>query len=346
VRGLTISSHGGLDRIELRDDLQVPSLAADTDVRVRVRAAAINHLDLFVVGGLPNVHITPPWILGSDAMGTIESIGPAVSGVKVGDEVVINPGISDGSCEYCLDGEQPLCVHFGVLGEHHPGTLAEYVVVPAANVLTMPADTDPIEGAALTLSTLTAWRMLATRARLRAGERVLIWGIGGGVALACLQIAKLIGAHVTVTSGSDEKLARARKLGADDVINHRDVDVGREMRARTGKRGADVVVDSVGEATWSQSLGALGRRGRLVTCGGTSGPMVTTDVRRLFWNQWSILGSTMGNDDEFRAVVEHFRAGRLRPVIDRVYDLEDGRAAFARMRDGEQFGKLVVRIAP
>jgi NADPH:quinone reductase-like Zn-dependent oxidoreductase len=165
------------------------------------------------------------------------------------------------------------------------------------------------------------------------------------VALACLQIAKLLGAYVTVTSGSDAKLARAKALGADATINHRGTDVGKEMRARTRKRGVDVVVDSVGEATWSQSLGALGRRGRLVTCGGTSGPMVTTDVRRLFWNQWSILGSTMGNDAEFDAVVEHFRAGRLRPPIDGVYALDDARAAFERMAGGEQFGKLVVRIA-
>jgi len=155
----------------------------------------------------------------------------------------------------------------------------------------------------------------------------------------------MLGAHVTVTSGSDAKLERAAALGADATINHRGIDVGREMRARTAKRGVDVVVDSVGEATWTQSLGALGRRGRLVTCGGTSGPMVTTDVRRLFWNQWSILGSTMGNDAEFDAVVEHFRAGRLRPPVDGVYALDDARAAFERMASGEQFGKLVVRIA-
>jgi NADPH:quinone reductase-like Zn-dependent oxidoreductase len=186
--------------------------------------------------------------------------------------------------------------------------------------------------------------MIVTRAQVSDGERVLIWGIGGGVAIACLQIAKMLGAHVTVTSGSDEKLARARALGADDTINHRVVDVGREMRERTGKKGADVVVDSVGEATWSQSLGALGRRGRLVTCGGTSGPMVTTDVRRLFWNQWSILGSTMGNDAEFAAVVEHFNAGRLRPPIDCVYPLAEARAAFERLQAGRQFGKLVVLI--
>jgi NADPH:quinone reductase-like Zn-dependent oxidoreductase len=345
VRGLTISAHGGLDRLELRDDLPVPPLASDTQVRVRILAAALNHLDLFVVGGLPNVRIVAPWIIGSDAMGTIEETGAAVSGLDVGDRVLINPGLSDRTCEYCRAGEQPLCPRFGVLGEHLPGTLTQQIVVPAANVRRVAADTDPAEGAAFTLSTLTAWRMLVSRARVQRGEHVLIWGIGGGVALACLHIAKLLGAYVTVTSGSDAKLERAIALGADATINHRGVDVGKEMRARTGKRGVDVVVDSVGEATWSQSLGALGRRGRLVTCGGTSGPMVTTDVRRLFWNQWSILGSTMGNDHEFDAIVEHFRAGRLRPVVDGIYALDDARLAFERMASAEQFGKLVVRIA-
>jgi NADPH:quinone reductase-like Zn-dependent oxidoreductase len=345
VRGLTISAHGGLDRLELRDDLAVPALVSDTQVRVRVLAAALNHIDLFVVGGLPNVRIVPPWIVGSDAMGTIEAKGAAVSGLDVGDRVLINPGISDRTCEYCLAGEQPLCPRFGILGEHVPGTLTEQIVLPAANVRRAAFDADPVTGAAFTLSTLTAWRMLVSRARVMPGEHVLIWGIGGGVAQACLQIAKLLGAHVTVTSSSDAKLERAIALGADATINHRGVDVGKEMRARTGKRGVDVVVDSVGEATWGQSLGALGRRGRLVTCGGTSGPMVTPDVRRLFWNQWSILGSTMGNDAEFDTVVAHFNAGRLLPPIDGVYALDDARAAFERMASGEQFGKLVVRIA-
>jgi NADPH:quinone reductase-like Zn-dependent oxidoreductase len=345
VRGLTISAHGGLDRLELRDDLPTPSLTSNAQVRVRIVAAALNHLDLFVVDGLPNVRITPPWIIGSDAMGIVDQVGDDVRTLDVGDTVLINPGISDRSCVYCLAGEQPLCPRFGVLGEHLPGTMAEHVVLPAANVRRVAAETDPAEGAAFTLSTLTAWRMLTTRARLLSGEHVLIWGIGGGVALACLQIAKSLGAFVTVTSGSDAKLERARAMGADDTINHRAADVGKEMRARTGKRGVDVVVDSVGEATWSQSLGALGRRGRLVTCGGTSGPMVMTDVRRLFWNQWSILGSTMGNDAEFDAVVEQFRAGRLRPPIDRVYPLDEARGAFERMAQAEQFGKLVVRIA-
>lgn len=345
MRGLTISAHGGLDRLELRDDLPLPALVSDTQVRVRILAAALNHLDLFVVGGLPNVHIVAPWILGSDAMGVIEEVGSAASGLDVGDRVLVNPGLSDRTCEYCLAGEQPLCPRFGVLGEHFPGTMTEQLVVPAINVRRVAADVDPIAGAAFTLSTLTAWRMLVSRARVQRGEHVLIWGIGGGVALACLQIAKLLGAYVTVTSSSEDKLERAVALGADATIDHRGVDVGREMRARTAKRGVDVVVDSVGEATWAQSLGALGRRGRLVTCGGTSGPMVTTDVRRLFWNQWSILGSTMGNDAEFDAIVEHFEAGRLHPPIDGVHALADARAAFERMESGQQFGKLVLRIA-
>ena len=344
MNALTISGHGSLDRLEYRDDLPVPELRAPTDVRVRVRAAALNHLDLFVVAGLPGVTITPPWILGADACGVVEAVGSVESTVAVGDYVVINPGISDRTCDYCRAGEQPLCPKFGILGEHSPGTLAEYIVVPATNVRAIPSSVSVEQGAAFTLSMLTAWRMIVSRARVQAGESVLIWGIGGGVALAALQICKMLGARVWVASSSDEKLRRAAELGADETLNRTRVDVARTIRDATGKRGVDVVVDDVGTATWAQSLGALGRRGRLVTCGGTSGPMVETDVRRLFWNQWSILGSTMGNDDEFDAIVAELRAGRLLPVVDSVYSLADGRAAFERLERGEQFGKVVVRI--
>jgi NADPH:quinone reductase-like Zn-dependent oxidoreductase len=333
-----------LEQIEYRYDLPMPELRSDTDVRIRMRAAALNHFDLFLVAGLPGVSITAPWVLGADGTGVVDAVGSEVANVAVGDVVVINPGISDRICEYCRAGDQPLCPRFGILGEHLPGTMAEYVVVPATNVLLIHDGADEAEAAAFTLATLTAYRMLVSRAQVRAGERVLIWGIGGGVALASLQIAKMLGAHVTAVSGSDEKLARAVTLGADDTINRHGVDVGREIRARTAKRGVDVVVDSVGQETWSQSLGALGRRGRLVTCGGTSGPTLTTDVRKLFWNQWSILGSTMGNDSEFAAVVGHFRAGRLRPPVDSVYPLGKGRAAFERLASGRQFGKIVVQI--
>lgn len=346
MRALTISAHGGIDRVEYREDAPEPPRRSPLDVRIRVRAAALNHLDLFVVGGLPGVAITPPWVLGADGTGVVESVGADVTRVRPGELVMINPGSSDRHCEYCRAGEQPLCPAYRILGEHQPGTMGELVVVPETSVRTLPADADVDAAAAFPLATLTAWRMLTTRARLQRGEHVLIWGIGGGVALACLQIAKLLGATATVTSGSDEKLARAVAMGADGTVNHREVaDVGREIRSRTGKRGVDVVVDTIGRATWSQSLGALGRRGRLVTCGATSGPVVETDVRRLFWNQWSILGSTMGSDREFDEIVELFRAGRLHPPIDRVYSLEKGREAFERLASGQQFGKIVLRIS-
>ena len=287
MRGLTISAHGGLDQIEYRTDLPKPEPKRG-EIRVRVKAAALNHLDLFVVAGMPGVRIAPFWILGADATGVVDAIGD-ISGVsdnklKVGDSVIINPGLSDHTCEYCQAGEQSLCVKFKLLGEHVPGTLAEYIVIPSRNARSIPKDKAVEQAAAFTLSTLTAWRMVMTRAKVKKNDNVLIWGIGGGVALAALEIVRTIGATAWVTSHSDEKLALARGLGAENVINYATTDVGKEIRARTGKRGVDVVFDTVGEASWAQSLGALGRRGRLVTCGATSGPTVQMDVRRLFWH--------------------------------------------------------------
>jgi NADPH:quinone reductase-like Zn-dependent oxidoreductase len=345
VQALTISTHGGLDRIEWRNDLPVPELKRPGDVRIRVHAVALNRLDLFVVGGLPNVKITPPWVLGADASGVVESVGADVTNVAVGDHVVINPGLSDRTCEYCREGEQPLCPRYGILGEHFPGSLADFLIIPATNVRRIPSTISLDEAAAFTLATLTAWRMLVSRARVHAGEDVLIWGIGGGVALAALQICKELGARTWVVSSSNEKLERSAALGADVLLNRLEVDVARTIRERTNKRGVDVVADNVGRETWEQSLRALGRRGRLVTCGATSGPIVETDVRRLFWNQWSILGSTMGNDDEFDTIVEAFGEGRLPPVVDSVYPIAEGRAAFERLASGHQFGKVVVRVA-
>ena len=346
MRALTISAHGGAERLEYRTDLPVPDVPRG-HVRIRVTAAALNHLDLFTLGGLPGVTITPPWIMGADGAGVIDAIGDSADGrLAPGMQVVINPGISDRTCSFCLAGEQSLCVKFGLLGEHHPGTFADFITVPAENVRQIPADVPVAQAAAFTLATLTAWRMIVTRANVQAGDDVLIWGIGGGVAQAALRIAKQRGATVWVTSGSDTKLDRARELGADETLNHRTTaDIAKEIRRRTGKRGVNVVIDSVGQATWKQSLSALGKAGRLVTCGGTSGALVETDVRRLFWNQWSIMGSTMGNDAEFDAVVRELHEGRLWPVVDSTFDLEDGRAAFERMESGEQFGKIVLRVS-
>jgi NADPH:quinone reductase-like Zn-dependent oxidoreductase len=297
-----------------------------------------------MVGGLPGISMTPPWILGADACGIVDAAGPA-AGFSVGDYVVVTPGLSDRTCDYCLEGEQPLCPRFGILGEHFPGTMADFVVVPAPNVRVIPETIPPEQAAAFSLATLTAWRMIVTRAGVQPGENVLIWGIGGGVALAALEICKNIGARVWAVSGSNDKLRRAGELGADELLNRNEVDVAKVIRQRTNKRGMDVVVDNVGQATWAQSLLALGKRGRLVTCGGTSGPLLETDVRRLFWNQWSILGSTMGNDAEYDAIVGELRAGRLLPPVDSVHALRDGRAAFERLASGGQFGKVVVRVS-
>jgi len=344
LRALTISKHGGLDVIEVRNDLPEPELRGPDDVRVRILAAALNHLDLFVLAGLPGMTIEPPFALGSDGAGVIQAVGANVKNVKPGDYVVINPGMSDGTCEYCLDGEQPLCPRYQILGEHVPGTMREMIVVPAKNVHTIPDTVSPEQAAAFPLATLTAWRMIVTRAQVKAGEDVLIWGIGGGVAIAALQICRNIGARTWVVSSSDDKLERAAAMGADELMNRNKVDVAKVIREKTSKRGMDVVVDNVGQATWKQSLLALGRRGRLVTCGATSGPMVQTDVRRLFWNQWSILGSTMGNDDEFDAVVAELRQGRLLPPVDSVYPLANGRAAFERLASGKHFGKVVITV--
>ena len=346
MRALTIDAHGGLEQLRFRDNLAEPALDATNNVRVRLKAAALNHIDLWTVRGTPSTRIIPPWILGADGMGVVESTGPNVTQVSVGDTVLINPGISDRACEYCRSGDNPLCLRFGVLGEHLPGTLTDFIALPEANLRVVPADTSPEMGAAFSLAALTAWRMCVSKAKVTEADDVLIWGIGGGVAQMSLAICKARGARVWVTSRSDDKLERARLLGADELLRvESGVDIGKEIRARTGKRGVTVVVDTVGSDTWSQSLGALGKRGRLVTAGGTSGHLVETDVRRLFWNQWSLMGSTMGSDAEYDVVVAEFLAGRLRPVVDSVHTLEQSAGALARLASGAQFGKVVVRIS-
>ncbi len=321
-----------------------PVLSTPSDVLVQVTAAALNRLDLFVVGGLP--HTSPSWphILGSDAVGVIAAVGPEVTGLRPGDRVIVNPGISCRSCPACQAGEQPYCRQYRILGEHLPGTLAERVVVPAANLRPAPpAFSDP-EAAAFVLTTLTAWRMLMTRAALQSGETVLVWGAGGGVAQASIQIARRAGARVLATSSSDAKLTLAKRLGATTTFRHDQADVAREVRALTGV-GVDVVVDTVGEATWASSLRALRPGGRLVTCGATTGPQVGLDLRKLFWFQWSLLGSTMGNDAEFDAIVQLAHQGELRPVVDSVVPLAEATTAFARLAAGAQAGKLVIEVA-
>jgi NADPH:quinone reductase-like Zn-dependent oxidoreductase len=343
MRALTLVAHGGPEQLRVQE-LPQPTITSPNQVLVRVRTAALNRLDLFIAAGLPGSALQFPHVVGSDGAGQVEQTGGAVREFRAGDRVMINPTLSCGECPACAEGEHSLCNRLRVLGEHCAGTAAEFVVIPAENLAPIPRDMPWPQAAAFSLATLTAWRMLVTRSRLEAGETLLIWGIGGGVALAALQIGKLIGARTIVTSGSDAKLDLARGLGADVTLNHRNVDVVAEVKQHTGGRGADVVADSVGEQTWAGSLRAVRRGGRLVVCGATTGPIVSLDLRRLFWHQWSILGSTLGNKQEYAEVVRHASEGRLWPVVDSVVPLAEGIAAFKRLQRGEQFGKLVIEV--
>ncbi|MDZ7632547.1 MAG: zinc-binding dehydrogenase [Gemmatimonadaceae bacterium] len=344
MRALVLNGHGGVEQLSIRDDLAVPELDGPHAVRLRMSAVALNRLDLFVMAGWPGLTLTPDWVPVADGTGTVDAIGSAVTRVRVGDTVVMNPGVSCRECAFCRAEQQPLCLSYQILGEDRTGSAAEYVVVPEFGLEAVSPDISEAERAGFGLATLTAYRMVVGKAQVQAGEQVLIWGIGGGVALAALQLAKARGATVWVTSSDPAKLARATALGADHALNHATEDVPRLIRAATGKRGVDVVIDSVGTATWTRSLHALGRGGRLVTCGGTSGPMVETDVRRLFMNQWTISGSTMGSESEWAAVAAAFRAGGLRPPVDSVFPLSRAGEAYTRLLTGQQFGKVVLRM--
>ena len=341
MKALYFEEHGGTDKL-LFGDCPEPEPEAG-EVRVRLKAAACNHLDVFVLHGMPGIPIVLPHIGGADGAGVVDAVGVGVDGVEIGSEVVFDPGLSCGRCEFCLAGEQSLCLTFGVLGEHSNGTFAEAVVVDAQSLAPRPQHLGWEESAALGLAHLTAWRMLINRGALRSGETVLIHGIGGGVSMACLQLAKLVGARVIVTSRSREKLQRALELGADDALQADDR-VASGVRKLTGKRGADVVVDSVGKATWMQSLKAAAKGGRILTCGATSGPDQTEELRQVFWNQLSIIGSTMGSRTDWRQLVAAVEMHNLKPVIDTVLPLSDGRAAYDRMEEAGQFAKIVLSI--
>ena len=347
MRACVLTATGGLAHLAVAE-VPDPGPPGPGQVRVAVQAAALNHLDLFVAQGLPGVEYGFPHIMGADGAGLVDAVGAGVTRAVPGERVLINPGVADYSCAACRAGEHPLCPNFRLLGEHLPGTLAEFVVVPEQNVERLPP-LDPAltwaEAAAFSLVSLTAWRMVVTRARVQAGETVLVWGIGGGVSLAAMRIAKLVGAKTIVTSSSDAKLHAARALGADVTLNHRTQNVAQEVRALTGKRGVEVVVENVGEATWDTSLRVLARGGRLVTCGATTGPQVAIDLRRVFWHHWTIMGSTLGTLAEYAEIVRRLGRGELRPVVDRVYPLAEARAALERLAQGEQFGKIAVDIA-
>jgi NADPH:quinone reductase-like Zn-dependent oxidoreductase len=344
MKALVLTGTGGLEHLAIAD-VPEPAPPGPGEALVRIHSAALNRLDLFVAEGLPGLALQFPHVVGSDGAGVVEQVGTGVSTVRPGDRVMIHPGISCGRCPACATGEESLCSTLCVMGEHRSGTVAELVVLPAQNLAPVPPAMPWDQAAAFSLATLTAWRMLTTRARLAAGETVLIWGIGGGVAMATLQVAVLLGARTIVTSGSDEKLAVATRQGASATINHARADVPAEVKRLTGGLGADVVVDSIGEQTWRKSQRSLRRGGRLVVCGATTGPIVSIDLRRLFWHHWSILGSTLGTRREYAEVVRLAQEGKLWPVVDLTVPLADGRSAVERLFRGEQTGKLVIEVA-
>jgi len=344
MKAAVFHEHGSPEVLKY-EDLPDPEVGPN-DVLVDIKAVALNHLDLFVRGGIPGLKLEMPHILGSDISGVIKEIGSEVTGdLEVGQKVVVDPGRSCGVCEYCIRGEESLCAKYGIIGEHYRGGYADNISVDAQNIIPIPkqSELDFNKSAAAPLTFMTAWRMLLPKARVKPGDDVLIIGIGGGVALAALQIAKLAGARVIVTSSSDEKLEKAKKLGASIGINYRtNPDFHKEIFSITNRRGVDIVVDSVGEATWEKSLRSLTKGGRLVTCGATTGPNVSTNVNLVFWKQLEILGSTMGSRAELRDVLKLVWNGDLKPVVDRTFPLSQAQEAHELLEKGEQFGKLVL----
>ncbi|HEV8610485.1 MAG TPA: zinc-binding dehydrogenase [Thermoanaerobaculia bacterium] len=338
MKAVFFRRHGGNEVLEYGD--WPDPTPGPGEVVVGIRAAALNHLDLFARDGIPDVPL--PQVPGADGAGVVEEIGEGVSGLAIGDRVLVQPGLFCGVCEFCLSGEQSLCVKYRILGEHAPGTFAEKALVPARNLFPIPERLSFEQAAAFPLSYETAWRLVITRGAVRPGDTVLIHGVGGGVAWAALEIALLCGARVIATTSSEEKAGAARAAGAELVIDYTKENVAEAVRSQTRKRGVDLVVDSVGEKTWMTSLRVVRRGGRIVTCGATSGPNPAEEIRLIFWKHISILGSTMANDREFRAVLQTVAAGRLSPRIDRVFPLSEARAAYQLLEEGRQLGKIVL----
>lgn len=340
MRAAIFHEHGGPEVVRIED---VPQpRPGPGEVLVRVKASALNHLDLWVRRGLP-IETTMPHIGGSDVAGVIEEVGQGVDAARIGERVVINPNLYDGTCEWCRRGEQTMCPNFRILGEHTNGGFAECVTAAAAHAYRLPDGYAFEDAAALPIAYMTAWRALHTRARLQAGEDVLVLGASGGTALAAVQVAVLIGARVFALTSGGENVRRLRELGAAFVYDRTEnPEWSKSVLADTGGRGVDVVVENVGAATWKGSIRAMAPGARLVTYGATAGPKVEIDIRALFWRQTNIMGTTMASNAEFEQMLDAAFSGRLRPVIDSVMPMDDARKAHERMEAGEQFGKIVL----
>ena len=341
MKAVRFHQHGGLDVLRYEDAPEPQPLPGEA--LVRVRACALNHLDVWERRGLEHVTIPMPHISGSDVAGDV--VASAAADVSVGRRVMLQPGVSCGRCTACLSGKDNECPRYEALGYmNHAGGYAELVKVPAENLVSIPDDIDFVHAAAFPLTFLTAWHMLMIRAQLKRGEDVLVLAAGSGVGQAAIQIAFLHGARVFATAGTEEKLERARSLGAYETIHHYKQDITEEIKRLTNRRGVDIVIEHVGEATWAKSVRSLARGGRLVTCGATTGGHGALDLRALFGKQLSILGSYMGTKGELLRVARFFFAGQVKPVVDCTFPLADAASAQRRLEESGQFGKIVLEV--
>jgi NADPH:quinone reductase-like Zn-dependent oxidoreductase len=342
VKAAVFYEPGGPEKIQLGE---VPDPQIDHDqVLIKVKACSLNHFDLLVLREADPDNFTFPFWGGADIAGVVAETGDSVYQSKAGDRVVVNPSLYCGQCEHCLTGEESQCNSYGIIGDTVPGGFAEYIAVDETNLMKLPEQISFEEAAATPLVYQTAWRALITQAGIRPNDDVLILGASGGVGSASIQIAKLVGANVIAVTSTTDKMSYAKQMGADIVINRKSGDYWGELAALTDNRGVDVVVENVGAATWAQSLRSLVKGGRLVTYGRTTGHLAETDIRLIFWNQLRIIVNTMANRKEFAEVMQLIFQGKLSPVIDTVFPLEKAKTAYQRLHDGEQFGKIVIKI--
>ena len=341
MKAAIFRQHGGPEVLEYAD-VPEPQIRA-SEVLVEVKACALNHLDIFVRGGLPGIQIPLPHILGNDIAGVVREVGELVTWTKPSDEVMVNPGVSCGHCDACLSGQDNLCRDYDIMGYRRDGGYAELVAVPGVNIIPKPSQLSWEEAAALPLVTVTAWHMLVTRVNVQPGENVLVHAAGSGVGSIAIQIAKLRGARVITTASSDEKLEKARELGADQTINYTREDWPKEVRRVTDRKGVDVVVEHTGAATWPGSISSLKNNGRLVTCGATSGYDARTDLRQVFYRHLTILGSFMGSKAELLEAMKFVRDGKIRAVVDQVLPLSEARKAHELIEKRAQFGKVILK---
>lgn len=340
MKAVRIHAHGGPEQL-IYEDVPVPGVSPNS-VRIRVKACALNHLDIWVREGLPGVKTPLPLIPGSDISGVVDEVGPGVTTFKAGDEVIVSPGTSCGTCRECLSGKDHLCRHYGILGETENGGYCEYMTIPVQNLLPKPTRLSFEEAAAFPLVFLTAWHMLVTLSDIRPGQWILIHAAGSGIGSAAVQIGKMFGCEMIATASSEEKLEKAKVLGAQHLLLSTEDNLGKRVRDLTGKRGVDVVFEHVGKVTFQDSYMSLCKGGTLVTCGATTGFQVPLDLRYVFSRQLKILGSTMGSRGELAEIVRHVERGTLHAVVDRTFPLSEARHAQEFLDKRKQFGKVVV----